>query len=91
MLRKINADMPLIRARYHVRQLGVFGSVARDEQTEDSDVDILVEFDSPIGFFEFVRLENQLSKMLNKKVDLVSKKALKPSIREDILNETIYV
>lgn len=91
IVEKISKNMPLIRAKYHIKQLGVFGSVARDEQTEDSDVDVLVEFDSPIGFFDFIRLENQLSKTLDRRVDLVSKKALKPSIREEVLNETIYV
>ncbi len=83
--------MPFIKVKYHIKQLGVFGSVVRDEQTEKSDVDILVEFDSPVGFFDFVRLENFLSEKLNKKVDLVSKKSLKPAIKEEILSETIYV
>ena len=83
--------MPNLRAKYHIKQMGVFGSVVRDEQTEESDVDILVEFDSPIGFFDFVRLEKQLSETLDKKVDLVSKKALKAAIREEVLKETIYV
>jgi len=88
---KINKTMPLIKAKYHIKQLGIFGSFVRNEQNEESDVDILVEFESPIGFFDFVRLEKQLSEILNKKVDLVSKKALKPAIREEVLKETIYV
>ena len=83
--------MPSIKAKYHIKQLGIFGSFVRNEQTEESDVDILVEFDSPIGFFDFVRLERQLSETLNKKVDLVSKKALKSAIREEVLKEIKYV
>jgi len=88
---KINKTMPSIKAKYHIKQLGIFGSFVRNEQTEESDVDILVEFDSPIGFFDFVRLERQLSETLNKKVDLVSKKALKSAIREEVLKEIKYV
>ncbi len=91
IIKEINRNMPFIKVKYHIKQLGVFGSVVRDEQTEKSDVDILVEFDSPVGFFDFVRLENFLSEKLNKKVDLVSKKSLKPAIKEEILSETIYV
>jgi predicted nucleotidyltransferase len=91
IINTISLNMPLFRSQFHIRQLGVFGSVARGEQTDESDVDILVEFDSPVGFFEFIRLENQLSKTLDRKVDLVSRNALKPSIKEEILNETIYV
>lgn len=91
IIEKINNEMPILRAKYHIKQMGIFGSVVRDEQTEESDVDILVEFDSPIGFFDFVRLEKQLSVTLDKKVDLVSKKALKSAIKEEVLKETIYV
>ena len=91
IVRAVSQSMPLLKAQYHIKQLGIFGSVVRDEQVEGSDVDILVEFDSPIGFFDFIRLENQLSLTLQKKVDLVSKKALKSSVREEILKETIYV
>jgi len=91
IIREINSNMPFLKAKYHIKQLGVFGSVVRGEQTEKSDVDILVEFDSPVGFFDFVRLENFLSEKLQKKVDLVSKKSLKPAIKEEILKETVYV
>ena len=88
---KINIQIPFLRDKYHVKKVGIFGSVIRDEQKKESDIDILVEFDSPIGFFDFIRLENFLSNLLNGKVDLISKKALKPAIKNDILKETIYV
>lgn len=68
-----------------------FGSFARGEETEKSDLDILVEFDEPVGFFEFIRLEKFLSDVFNRKVDLVAKNAIKPAIKERVLNETIYV
>jgi len=84
-------QMPVIKDKYHVKNMGIFGSVARGEQNEKSDVDILVEFSSPIGMFDFIRLENFLSKILGKKVDLVSKNAIKSIIKNDILSETVYV
>lgn len=83
--------MPLLHKKYHVERLGVFGSVVRGEQGKDSDIDIIVELESPIGFFDFIRLEKFLSRVLGSKVDLVSKKAIKPAIKEEILKETIYV
>ncbi|HDH03933.1 MAG TPA: nucleotidyltransferase [Candidatus Campbellbacteria bacterium] len=84
-------SLPMIKEKYHVKQVGIFGSVARGTEKNDSDIDILVEFSSPIGFFDFMRLEKHLSEVLNKKVDLVSKKAIKPIIKKSILDEVIYV
>jgi predicted nucleotidyltransferase len=77
--------------KYHVKGIGIFGSYLRGEQRETSDVDILVEFDRPIGLIEFVRLKNYLSDLLGVKVDLVMKKALKPGIGQRILSEVLYV
>jgi len=88
---KITGQLPFLRQRYNVKKLGIFGSVVRDQQRKESDVDMLVEFTAPIGFFDFIRLENFLAKTLNQKVDLVSKKALKPAIKNNILKETMYV
>ncbi|EKD23116.1 MAG: nucleotidyltransferase family protein [uncultured bacterium] len=76
---------------YHVRKIGVFGSVARDEHNKESDVDILVEFSKPVGFFKFIDLEDYLSNILKRKVDLVTNKSLKPAIKDQILKELIYV
>ncbi len=87
----LNSQLPLLREKYQVKSLGVFGSFARGENTKESDIDILVEFDSPVGFFHFIRLENYLSEILGRKVDLISQKALKPAIKESILKEAIYV
>lgn len=89
--KKLNHQLPLLKRKYHVKRMGVFGSFARGDQSKKSDIDILVEFNAPIGFFNFIRLENDLSKALHTKVDLVSKKALKPAIKKDILKEVTYV
>ncbi|MBS3809715.1 MAG: nucleotidyltransferase family protein [Desulfobacterales bacterium] len=73
--------------QYGVSAMGVFGSHARGEAGPDSDIDILVEFHSPVGFFKFLELEEQLGKYLGKKVDLVTRGALKPHIGRQILSE----
>jgi hypothetical protein len=80
-----------VAKEYSVKTIGVFGSVARDEQTGQSDIDLLVEFSKPVGFVTFIRLENFLSERLGNKVDLVTSDSLKPVIRQDVLSEVIYV
>ncbi|HJX56480.1 MAG TPA: nucleotidyltransferase family protein [Methanoregula sp.] len=80
-----------VAKEYSVKTMGVFGSVARDEQTGQSDIDLLVEFSKPVGFVTFMRLENFLSDRLGNKVDLVTPDSLKPVIRQDVLSEVIYV
>jgi predicted nucleotidyltransferase len=83
---------PVLKKQFQVENIGVFGSFARGEKTSKSDIDIVVEFYEPntIDLFDFVRLEEFLSKELGIKVDLVTKKALKPLIKDQILRETIY-
>lgn len=76
---------------YGVTGIGVFGSFVRGEATTDSDIDILVEFNRPIGFFKFLDLEEQLSEWLGAKVDLVTKAALKPHIGRNILDEVVMI
>jgi predicted nucleotidyltransferase len=76
---------------FAVKQIGIFGSYVRNEQTAKSDADILVEFDRPVGLFKFMELEEYLAKLLKTKVDLVSKNALKPYMGRHILNEVVYI
>ena len=73
-----------------VASLALFGSVARNEATENSDVDLLVEFDRPVGLFAFVRLRRRLQEILGRGVDLVTPDALKPPLRERILKEAVH-
>lgn len=80
-----------LESSFFVKQIGVFGSFARGEQLDTSDVDILVELAQPVGLVSFIKLENYLSELFGKKVDLVSTKALKPSIGQNILSEVRYV
>jgi len=72
---------------FGVKSLALFGSTMRGEAKPDSDIDILVEFDRPIGLFNFIRLKHRLSEILGREVDLVTREALKPQLREHILQE----
>lgn len=76
-------------AGYGVKSLAIFGSVARGEARPDSDVDILVEFERPVGFFRFVRLKRRLEELLGRNVDLATPDALRETMRDQILREAI--
>jgi uncharacterized protein len=76
--------------KYHLRQLGIFGSYARKDKTAQSDIDLLVEFDGPIGL-EFVTLAEELESLLGVKVDLVSVNAIKPKMFKIIKKDLVYV
>ena len=78
-----------LAACFRVKSLSLFGSVARDEAGPNSDVDLLVEFDGPIGLFTFVRLRRHLQQILGQRVDLATPDALRPRMREQILGEAI--
>ena len=84
---------PILKERFQVETIGVFGSYSRGEQKNKSDVDILVTFTEPneIDLLDFIELKRFLSRKLKAKVDLVKKDALKHRIKEKILQETIYV
>ncbi|MBI2309388.1 nucleotidyltransferase family protein [Candidatus Collierbacteria bacterium] len=88
---QIKHKLPVLAHDYQVKRLGIFGSVARGKDTAKSDVDILVSFFRPPGLFDFVRLEDYLSSLLKRKVDLVTRKAIKPVIRDRVLREVTYV
>jgi len=88
---KIRNLKPIIRERYKVKTIGVFGSYVRGEAKEKSDLDVLVEFSEPISLLKFVELENFLSDSIGVKVDLVMKNALKPRMGKHILEEVVAV
>jgi uncharacterized protein len=81
---------PSIQKNFFVTRIGYFGSFANGKPTENSDVDILVEFSRPLGW-KFFDLSDLLEKELNRKVDLVSIKALKPQLKDAILSEVRYI
>lgn len=74
-----------------VKSLAVFGSLARGEATPASDIDVLVEFDRPVGLFEFIRLKLYLEELTGRHVDLVTPDALRPAMRAKILREAVNV
>lgn len=77
--------------KYQITELGVFGSYARGEQTEASDVDILVNYEVAPTFVMLVELRDYLSEFFGLKVDIVTKNGLKSRIRDLVLAEAIYV
>lgn len=77
-------------ARYHLKSIGIFGSFTREDFKDDSDIDILIDYEQPIGI-EFIDLAEELEKILNLKVDLVSKNGIKPKYLEEIQKDLIYV
>jgi predicted nucleotidyltransferase len=78
---------PELQSRYKVKEIGVFGSFVRGEQGEASDVDILAEFGEDADLFDLVGLSLFLEEKLHCKVDVVSKRALRPEIRDSVLRE----
>jgi len=76
--------------KFRIKNMAIFGSYARNEQNGDSDVDILVEFDSPIGI-EFIDLANYLENVLKVDVDLVSRHGIKPKYFDEIKDDLKYV
>ncbi len=94
-LEEIKRDLislkPVLKERYKVKEIGIFGSYVKGKQRKKSDLDILIDFFEKPTLLEFIRLENYLSEVLGVKVDLVLKDSLKPYIGKIILKEVIYI
>ena len=86
----LKSNKQRLTEKYGLSLLAVFGSYGRGQQTENSDVDILVDFQKPIGI-EFIDLANELEKLLKLKVDLVSKNGVRPQYMKQIEQELSYV
>ena len=91
IMRTLHACLPKFRERSGVRWLAVFGSNARDDQSEAGDVDLLVEFHGTRGLLTLVRVEHELADILSIGADLVLRDSLKPHIRERVLCEITVV
>jgi uncharacterized protein len=83
--KKLKELKPIIQEKYRVQEIGIFGSFLRREQKVKSDLDLLVKFSGPIGFFDFLRLVDFLIQKLGIKVDLVIKDTLKPRIKNQVI------
>jgi uncharacterized protein len=79
-----------LATRYHLTSIGIFGSFTREDFHDDSDIDILIDYDQPLGI-EFIDLAEELEKILNHKVDLVSKNGVKLKYLKEIQKDLIYV
>jgi uncharacterized protein len=87
----LRQSKPLLQEQYQITQLGIFGSYARGEQTQESDVDVLIDYDRAPTLFKLVELRDYLSSAIGLKVDIVTQNGLKPRIRERVLSEVVYV
>jgi predicted nucleotidyltransferase len=79
-----------LKQNYKVKKIGIFGSYGRGEQKETSDIDVLVEFEEPVGF-AFIHLADSLEELLGVKVDLTTKDAIKPNRWKYIKDDLVYV
>ena len=91
ILKVLKTEFPYLNEKYGVSKIGLFGSHSRREAKKDSDIDLLVEFERPIGFFKFIELEDYLMGKLGAKVELVTDDALKPLIRPRVMADIVYV
>lgn len=90
LTKKLKDLKPVLAKEYSVKEIGYFGSYATGEEKNSSDIDILVEFEKPLGW-KFFELKEFLERQLGRSVDLVTRNALKEQLRESILSDTIYV
>jgi hypothetical protein len=90
ILNRLKDLKPILYRDYSVKQIGLFGSFSDDSYTDDSDIDLLVEFEKPIGW-KYFSLEIYLENIFGRKIDLVTKNALKEQIKDRILNQVKYV
>lgn len=90
ILSKLIELKPILYRDYSVKQIGLFGSFSDDSNTDESDIDLLVEFEKPIGW-KYFSLEIFLENVFGRKIDLVTKNALKEQIKDNILNQVKYI
>ena len=90
ILERLNDLKPFLQKEYSVKNIGLFGSFSNNSFSDESDIDIFVEFEKPIGWKVFT-LEIYLEKTFGRKIDLVTKNALKEQIKDRILKQVKYV
>lgn len=90
-IRQVKEKILPILQRYGVKRVGLFGSFVREEMSEDSDIDILVEIEEDISLLDFVGLKLEIEEALGRKVDLVEYSTIKPLLRERILSEQVPI
>jgi predicted nucleotidyltransferase len=91
ILERLNAEAPALRERYGVASLAVFGSMARGDDREGSDVDILATFEGRATFDNFMGLKLDLEDLLGRPVDLLTPKCLRPDMQADVEREAVLI
>lgn len=89
--KSLDRQKSILRKRFKVNSVGIFGSYARREQTPSSDIDILIGYEEVPNLLELIELEYYLEELLQLKIDLVTQKGIKPELRDSILAEVVYV
>ncbi len=92
LLAELRRQKPFLRERFHVHEIGVFGSFARGEATEKSDIDFLVTIDAPLETYRQNKeaLNAYLKDLFKRNVDLANPRSLKPHYRDRILSHAVY-
>ncbi|MBU6186098.1 MAG: nucleotidyltransferase family protein [Cyanobacteria bacterium REEB444] len=91
VLQVLTQQKPLLLETYQLTRLGIFGSYARGEQTDESDIDVLVDYEKAPTLWRLIELRDYLSELFAIKVDVVTRNGLKARIRERVLTEVIYL
>ena len=91
ILERLKAEAPALRQKYRLESLAVFGSMARGDDREGSDVDILVTFEGTADFDRFMGLKLDLEDMIGRRVDLGTPDTLRPEMREEVEKDLIHV
>ena len=86
----LSKALPILKEKYPIQSLAIFGSYVLNTSTENSDIDLLISFNAPIGI-EFIDLADELENITGKKIDLVCKEALKPRQLAYLENQLLYV
>lgn len=91
IIEKLKEVKPELEKSYFVKEIGVFGSYIRNEQTENSDIDILIDYKKGMSLFTIADLQSFLENIFKKKVDIAFKNSLRPRIGKRILSEVVYI
>lgn len=91
VLKLLKQELPYLKQRYGISNIGLFGSYSRNEQNENSDIDLLVDFERPIDYFKLFEVEDYLKEKFGIYVEIVTRPALKDRLKDRILKEVSYV
>ncbi len=89
LLKELRRLKPEMKRQYKAKEIGLFGSFVRQQQSESSDIDILVEFEEEADLLDLMGLTLRLEEELQRKVDVVPRDALRPELRESVLREVV--